>query len=1169
MAKETLGMAIELTANVSNFNEQLRKARAEVQSLTTQFSNYSKAAKLDPSNLNNYSTALERLKSKQQSYQNIVTTLKAKIETLNSANEGQKRIIQELESVQSRCKEKVESLTEAYGKNSPIVQGAQAAYEKLGTQIDEAKSHQVNLEKEIDKSNTQLENAQSQLAKTDAELKNYAEGADDAKEKSMAFQVALGELTAKAIQEAIEGLKNLVTNVIETGSALEDATAGLAAVLQESKDSETIKDLSSYFQELAASSTSSATEITKYATVLANAGYSSDQIKDSISSINDLAVGTGESFEEMANIVVDGLAAFGMASDEADHFANVLAKSAISSNTNVSMMGEAFKYVGSVAGQFGYSVEDVGVALGTMANQGIKASTAGTSLRSMITRLATNTSHARDTIENLGISFYDADGQARPLSQIFSEMREKMKDMTDEQKANIEYTVAGQRAMTGLAAILGASDESWNQLTEDVNNYNGTIEGMAETKLDTYSGQVALLKHEWEAVASELFQEVEPALKDIISSLKDVVKSEAFKGTLKVAVKGLSAVFKSLAKVIETIGPSGTVAAAGIGSIVTAVKGVSKAKELIGGFNAVLKQASTEAKTASDSTNLLSKSISVAGGGFSKLASGLGVSTGTLALFTAGAVAAGAATIYLADTMQKSNEAYIENLNSSYGLSTAMKRNVEEIGNLKESYDDAIETTNLNVQAVEKLYANYGTLAERYDELIDSNGNIKQGYEDEANTIMTSLAQALGMEKDQLAEIVKEHGNMTSAIKAEMEVKKANAMLNAYEEQYSEAVKNSQTALADKLQAQQAFDEQLPVTQQAQENLRLAVAKYNAEMENSGQVQQSTKDAMSQAMAEYETAKYTLDNLSDAVTTADDTYNSYQNTIKNYEGVSSAIVEGDAAKISASLDNLTNNFQYAGNASVDALKKQVEDAQTQYDLLLEAQKNNDSSVTNEMVTAAQDRLERAKEEYSKAEDLAEESGRQVGEKYGENEIEGIESKEPTYYATGKKSTKKVKEGAESISLRESGIWSALGFIKGIISKYGDAYDAGAGLGKQSKAGTNGYMVINSPSKVMEESGEWTGEGYVKGVENKFKAVRNVGAQMAAVMKDSLNDTVRENLVSTAQAPSNTSNTYNNYSSTPNVSITIVQREGEDSDALARRVAQLIDSDASRRSKAWQ
>ena len=109
MAKETLGMAIELTANVSNFNEQLRKARAEVQSLTTQFSNYSKAAKLDPSNLNNYSTALERLKSKQQSYQNVVTTLKAKIETLNSANEGQKRIIQELESVQSKCKEKENS----------------------------------------------------------------------------------------------------------------------------------------------------------------------------------------------------------------------------------------------------------------------------------------------------------------------------------------------------------------------------------------------------------------------------------------------------------------------------------------------------------------------------------------------------------------------------------------------------------------------------------------------------------------------------------------------------------------------------------------------------------------------------------------------------------------------------------------------------------------------------------------------------------------------------------------------------------------------------------------------------------------------------------------------------------------------------------------------------
>ena len=112
-------------------------------------------------------------------------------------------------------------------------------------------------------------------------------------------------------------------------------------------------------------------------------------------------------------------------------------------------------------------------------------------------------------------------------------------------------------------------------------------------------------------------------------------------------------------------------------------------------------------------------------------------------------------------------------------------------------------------------------------------------------------------------------------------------------------------------------------------------------------------------------------------------------------------------------------------------------------------------------------------------------------------------------------------------------------------------------------------MINSPSKVLTESGEWGGEGFIKGIENKFKDVRNVTAQMGEIAKDSLNDAVRENLVNTSQVPSNTSNTYNNFSSNPNVSITIAQREGEDSDALARRVAQLIDSDASRRSKAWQ
>ena len=108
----------------------------------------------------------------------------------------------------------------------------------------------------------------------------------------------------------------------------------------------------------------------------------------------------GEEFNTMSDIVVDGLAEFGMKSSQATHFSDVLAKAALSTNTNVTDLGEAMKYAGSVAGSFGYSVEDVAQALGTMATQGVKGSQAGTALRTMLTRISANVSKANDVLDN-------------------------------------------------------------------------------------------------------------------------------------------------------------------------------------------------------------------------------------------------------------------------------------------------------------------------------------------------------------------------------------------------------------------------------------------------------------------------------------------------------------------------------------------------------------------------------------------------------------------------------------------------------------------------------------------------------------------------------------------------------------------------------------------------
>ena len=152
------------------------------------------------------------------------------------------------------------------------------------------------------------------------------------------------------------------------------------------------------------------------------AGWKTNEMIDALPGVMNLAASSGESLGTVSDIVTDAMTAFGMSADEAGHFADVLAVASSNANTNVSMMGETFKYVAPVAGSMGYNVEEVSEMIGLMANSGIKASQAGTSLRSIITRLATDAGASSTKLgalgtltEELGVQFYNTDGSARAL----------------------------------------------------------------------------------------------------------------------------------------------------------------------------------------------------------------------------------------------------------------------------------------------------------------------------------------------------------------------------------------------------------------------------------------------------------------------------------------------------------------------------------------------------------------------------------------------------------------------------------------------------------------------------------------------------------------------------------------------------------------------------------
>ena len=257
---------------------------------------------------------------------------------------------------------------------------------------------------------------------------------------------------------------------------------------------------------------------------MAMAGWDASAMMDGIAGVMDLAAASGEDLATTSDIVTDALTAFGLQASDSAHFADVLAQASSKSNTNVGLMGETFKYVAPVAGALGYSIEDTAVAIGLMANSGIKGSQAGTALRSTITRLAKPVGEAKDAVEELGISITNADGTMKPLSQTMVELREKFAGLTEEQKAQYAAMLAEQEGISGLLAIINASDEDFQKLTDEINNANGAAEDMASVMMDNTAGAVEQLKGALESAGILIGEKLTPYIRKLAEWITGLVE---------------------------------------------------------------------------------------------------------------------------------------------------------------------------------------------------------------------------------------------------------------------------------------------------------------------------------------------------------------------------------------------------------------------------------------------------------------------------------------------------------------------------------------------------------------------------------------------------------------------------------------------------------------------
>lgn len=346
--------------------------------------------------------------------------------------------------------------------------------------------------------------------------------------------------TAAAVAGATAALAGVGGYAAKVGSDFEAGMSKVAAISGATEGG--LAKLTEKAKEMGAKTKFSASEAAAAMEYMAMAGWKTGDMLSGIEGIMNLAAASGEDLATTSDIVTDALTAFGLSAEDSTHFADVLAVASSNANTNVGMMGETFKYVAPVAGALGFSAEDCATAIGLMANSGIKGSQAGTALRSMFSRLAKPTDEVQAAMDKLGISLTDSKGNMKSLNTIMKDLRKGFSGLSEAEKAEMASSLAGQEAMSGLLAIVGASDEDFDKLKTAIKNADGAAQQMAETMQDNLQGKVTIMKSAMEGFGIEVYEEIEEPLKDAavsgteyINRLSDALKNGGLEGAVEEA----------------------------------------------------------------------------------------------------------------------------------------------------------------------------------------------------------------------------------------------------------------------------------------------------------------------------------------------------------------------------------------------------------------------------------------------------------------------------------------------------------------------------------------------------------------------------------------------------------------------------------------------------------
>ena len=671
-----------------------------------------------------------------------------------------------LEDAENEVK-KLETAEHSLEENLKIGNISEEQYRAFKRELETARANSRKLQEQLEDTKDKVVELGSKSSSAANDVDDLGDEAEDTGEQARragdggitAMNVALGNLVYDGIKLALTGLKELSTGAIETGSAFEASMSSVGAISQASEKD--VERLSAKAKEMGATTKYTAAESADAFKYMAMAGWKTEDMLNGIDGIMGLAAASGEDLAITSDIVTDALTAMGYGAEEAGHLADVMAAASSNANTNVSLMGETFKYAAPLVGTLGYSMEDTAEQIGLMANAGIKGEMAGTALRSIMTRLAAPTKDVQGAFAHLGIEVEDAmknsDGSMRTLSETMDFLRKHMSGLDETEQAMIASQIAGKNALSGFLAIINAAPADIEKLSTAIDNCDGAAQNMSTTMLDNLQGDFTILNSAIDGVKISLAEEMTPALRELVQYSTENMPAveDALIPVAKTAIGTLEFVIKHLPQAIDMAKTAIPVVTA-IGVAFTAWKVtqiVDKATTAMTGFSAVL---------------AANPAIAVAAG-ITMLATAIGL------LY----VEAETATTIYDDLNAEQQKEY-----------DIIQQNRDAMQELYDTYDAHAGTIVNETERTKDLW-------EELDSLTSASGRVLDKDKERAQYLLGELNEALGTEYTMTDNQIDGYQRLSQEIDKVIEKKQAEMLLDEFLAMSSEQTKSAMQAKSE------------------------------------------------------------------------------------------------------------------------------------------------------------------------------------------------------------------------------------------------------------------------------------------------------------------------------------------------------------------------------------